>query len=339
MAPFLFTQENKSDSFPLEKLDILQSYINSYNNNWGLGFLSRTNQASIPYRFNTSYILWKNHLPQGLMDLPIIESAWDPRSLSSSGALGIWQFMENSIPSSFVQDRWRDDRMDLILSSQAAASKFIYNLQRSQNNWLLALAGYNCGINHITRSLQEHPDSDYWNLRELGILPNQTEEYIPRFLAVHYINQRKVRYAMSIHWDKSPQWVAFPLKENFFLPALADGINMDLQEILLGNRELWEWITPPEDRYYKIKIPQEKIMEYFDYLENFKEQWVINPQGLTDNANRDFPRDTQRYYIVKDGEDLWEITEQLQISLQSFMEINHLTENTPIFTGMVLFLP
>jgi len=336
--PYLFTSNEKHEDFiPSENQERTKAYIEQYSSNWALNYLQEVDSRSLPFRFNISFMLWKEQLPMDLQNLPVIESAWDPYSLSSSGALGLWQFMNNSIPDYFVQDRWREDRRDFILSTEAAISKFKFNYQKT-DNWILAIAGYNCGINLITRSLGESTGDDYWSLRNEGFLPEQTIHYVPRLLAVNHILHRKVRYQIELNWEKSPYWLSLPQKDALFLPALADQLKMDYQLLRLANAELNELITP-QDQHYRIKIPSNKVSLYLNKpLEN--DGLFNRDSSFAENLERgnSFPR-VMILYKVSKGETLWGIAEELGCSISEIKQINGISEDLKLEEGMLLFVP
>lgn len=333
-ADILFS-DNRQIFFPLPENKIVNDTLLRYQTNWAREYLSQISKRSNLLRYTISYQLWDAKIPQELMNLPVIESGWDPRSLSSSGAFGIWQFMTNSIPSSFVLDRWRDDRGDIYLSTEAAISKFNFNLDKTEGDWLLALAGYNCGINLITRSLEKSSGSDYWALRDEGFLPKQTEEYIPRFLVVNYLLNHKVTYQIPLSWEKSPYWLAFPAERTLFLPALAETLEMDLEDLLRGNGELKDWLIPLEENSYTIKIPSDRI-ELFSN----RDRGVIPKTFEADSiTNQDEALQSHRLYLVQEGDTLWKIAAEQHCSPEELQVRNGITDPRELLPGMLLYLP
>lgn len=329
-SSYLFTDKYKAEDFPMDHLDIVNEYLIEFNSNWGKKYLYSLEIRSRLFRYTLSYKIYDAQLPLDLINLPLIESAWNPRSQSVSGAQGLWQFMLNSTPEYFVIDRWRDDRRDIFLSTDAAVSKMQYNLDRVKGNWLLALAGYNCGINLISRSLTEVEEQSYWALREENFLPAQTEAYIPRFLVVNHLLHRKVQYGIDLNWKKSPYLVEIPLDSNIFLPAMAEELNIEFDELYQLNAELNEWISPPADSTYRLKLP---------YSGRIGSENLISAIPLTDNKLSDSNlTPVITLYEVEEGDSLWSIAEFFSCSIAQIMEINGL-ENSEIHPGMLLFLP
>ena len=129
--------------------------------------------------------LEKAGLPEQLSWLPLVESGFKSRALSSARALGLWQF----IPSTgyrygLERDAWVDERMHPEKATRAAIG-YLTDLHGLFGDWLTALAGYNCGENAVLRQIRKQPVAyfdQFWDLYEH--LPRETRRYVPRFLAV-----------------------------------------------------------------------------------------------------------------------------------------------------------
>ena len=71
--------------------------------------------------------LERYRLPSELALLPYIESSYDPFSISSSGAMGIWQFMPATARIYGLKDTWwYEQRHDPLISSRAAVRYLAY---------------------------------------------------------------------------------------------------------------------------------------------------------------------------------------------------------------------
>lgn len=128
-------------------------------------------------------------MPPLLHYLALIESGYRNSATSDKAAAGIWQFM----PATGRQYGLRigskvDERRDPEKATRAA-SHYLRDLtfEFGGNALLLSLAGYNRGENGVRRALKklDDPFSDrsYWRLRERNLLPEQTKDYVPRFIA------------------------------------------------------------------------------------------------------------------------------------------------------------
>src|SRR5690606_4924809 len=108
-------------------------------------------------------------MPEELSWLPLVESGFESRALSSARALGLWQV----IPSTghrYGLDRadWADDRMAPEKATRAAVG-YLTDLHGLFGAWLTALAAYNRGETGVLRRIREQPVAyfdRFWDLYE-----------------------------------------------------------------------------------------------------------------------------------------------------------------------------
>jgi hypothetical protein len=188
------------------------------------GYLYQVAERARPYLYHIVEGLSTKQLPLDLALLPIVESGYQPMALSPKGAAGLWQF----IPSTgndydLIQSNRYDDRLD-ILASTRAAIRFLSDLQDHFNgDWLLALAAYNCGQGAvdkaISRNLTEGLETDYWSLR----LPEETQDYVPRLLALSTIFANPETYGLKFSPIKNePYFVKVKINREVDIKYLTD---------------------------------------------------------------------------------------------------------------------
>lgn len=155
----------------------------------------------LPGRRATEYVLGRSalyfpifehylkakQLPLELKYIPFIESRLQPYAQSSVGAMGLWQFM----PATARQYRLKtsselDERLDPHRATEAAV-ELLAQLYDEFGDWSLALAAYNCGPGRVRKAMRETGCDTFWDIQ--GLLPRQTQRYIPAFLAAIYVAQ------------------------------------------------------------------------------------------------------------------------------------------------------
>ncbi len=256
------------------KLDRINKHINWFSQH--SDYLHQVTERAHPYLYHIVESLNQNKLPYELALLPIIESAYQPTALSPKSAAGLWQF----IPSTgqefdLNQTEYYDARLDITSSTQAAMRFLHFLNQHFNGDWLLALAAYNCGIgtvdNAILRNKEEGIGTDYWSLR----LPEETQEYVPRFLALSNIFSNPGAYNLKLSPVKNePYFVKIKIDRKHEIDYLA---KKELKEIAqLANLSFEEfnelnpgYINPtlPNSGPFTLLMPSENAHQFNKHLE------------------------------------------------------------------------
>lgn len=128
--------------------------------------------------------LRRHHLPTDLKYLSIVESSLNPRAVSTSGAVGLWQFMKPTGKEYGLRiNSVIDERRDIHAATDAAA-RYLAHLYERYGDWHLAIASYNCGPGCVNRAVKKAGKSDYWAAAKY--LPKETQNYVPAFIGVTY---------------------------------------------------------------------------------------------------------------------------------------------------------
>jgi LysM repeat protein/soluble lytic murein transglycosylase-like protein len=161
-------------------------------------YMDRLSARASRYIYYTVTEAERRGIPTELALLPVIESSYDPFASSNASAAGMWQF----IPSTgriygLRQDQYYDGRRDVVESTRAAYD-FLTALYQQFGSWELALAAYNAGGGRIqqaiNRNIAQGLPTDYWSLK----LPQETMNYVPRFIAVAQIIKDPEKYGVQL---------------------------------------------------------------------------------------------------------------------------------------------
>jgi membrane-bound lytic murein transglycosylase D len=139
-----------------------------------------------------------------------VESAGNPLALSPKGARGLWQFMPGTARRYGLRvDAERDDRLDLELSTRAAA-RYLRDLHQRFGDWPLALAAYNAGAVQVERAVRRGGAPDFWRLSAQGLLPPETRAYVPAVFRAMPLAELPGAPALSSQFGRSgPQPVIY----------------------------------------------------------------------------------------------------------------------------------
>jgi len=98
-------------------------------------------------------------VPVELTLLPLVESSYENRALSSAGAAGIWQFTRGTGRLYMTVSRKVDQRLDPAKATRAAARLLLDNY-KALGSWPLAITAYNHGRAGMMRAQSEVGSSD-----------------------------------------------------------------------------------------------------------------------------------------------------------------------------------
>ncbi|MBA3011312.1 MAG: LysM peptidoglycan-binding domain-containing protein [Desulfobacula sp.] len=269
--------------------------------------------------------LKKAGLPEEISWLPLIESGYKLRALSSARALGLWQF----IPSTghkfgLSRNHYIDERMDPEKSTLAAIA-YLKELHNLFGDWTTALASYNCGEGRVLKTIRRQKINyldNFWDLYQN--LPRETARYVPRFLATVHIVNNLEKYNIQLENPLSPiEYESFEVKKQVRLKDIATAIGADTQLLTQLNPELRHGLLPPET--YFLKIPKEKTANFLSKIDNIKTTY--SPPAL------------YVYHRVKTGETMSSIAKKYKTSINAISRANTITKTHTIFAGKVLKIP
>ena len=144
-----------------------------------------SHKRSQPYLAGMKRIFHEENLPEELVYLPHVESAFDNGARSRMGALGIWQLMPVAVER-FLRGPFKGDpRSDPYTSTRIAARMLKENYQFF-GNWPLALTAYNYGPSAVARAIDGTGSSDLAEIIRKYKHPTfgyETQNFYAEFLA------------------------------------------------------------------------------------------------------------------------------------------------------------
>lgn len=231
-----------------------EGYRANYLSDGGKKWLAAMAERGRPWMSFIMERIYAYGLPAELAWLPIIESEFTPSAVSRSGAVGLWQFMKNSVGGYGIRiDEWVDERRDFMKATDAALRKLEDNYQ-SLGDWNLALAAYNMGLGAVSRAAAAGGTKDFFALRAAGRLSRETSAYVPKFLAVASILREPARYGLPLRWEAPVEWETVEPERSVDLGLLASAAELPLDKLRSANAELRYAVTPPW-KGYLLKVP------------------------------------------------------------------------------------
>lgn len=200
--------------------------------------------------------LEKNKLPKDLAYMVMIESGFTPHATSHADAVGPWQFIESTANRYGLRTLWwLDERRDF-KKSTLAAIRYVSDLYNEFESWYLVAASYNMGENGLRRIIQKYRTKDYWKLIELGALPSETAEYVPKLLAAMLVAKAPSLYGFrSLKTLEPLEYQVVNVPGGTKLDALADFLGVTRQALRELNTELKVGFIPKEAQNHPIHVP------------------------------------------------------------------------------------
>lgn len=261
-------------------------------------------------------ILREEGVPEDLVYLPIIESAYSPFAISPAGAVGPWQFIESTAKRyGLIINRWIDERRDIEKSTRAAC-RYLKDLKQAFGSWQLALAAYNCGEGRVGEALKRISLEEF-KYSDLP-LPYETRNYVPAFFAVLAIVKYPDIFGFQPLYSDELKLAEIELERTVDVERLSSLLGLEYQELKLLNPELLGKYTPMEGKY-KLKVPQTRYAEISEKLEKLAPEQIY----LTEQQISEIKTELKKIvYKVKKGDTLSKIAQKYRVSVADLKKWN-----------------
>jgi len=339
------TLENLQKSVPLTYNEPVEKLIKAY--------ASQKNRFSRMLGLSKYYfpiyerVFKEKGLPEELKYLSVVESSLNPNAQSWVGATGLWQFLEpvGKIYGLTINDTL-DERKDPILAS-AAAADYLLKSYAMYNDWLLAIASYNCGHNNIrwARENAGGADLNYWEIRKY--LPVETQNYVPAFIATVFIMNNYKRYGIypaRTDLDIFTNTLTVNRKVSLWSISKATNINIDMLTLLnpsykdltlSGTSAAPKNLIIPEVNPYIYEALRQELLKTEPVEGNLELTYQTGPDAVPVQTYKPSPSDVTFSYIVQGNDTLSSIAKKFNSTEEKIIIINELKTNS-IKPGMVL---
>ena len=292
--------------------------------------------------------LAKQNVPLEIKYLAIVESALNPKAVSRVGATGLWQFMyQTGKQYNLNVDSYVDERSDPLKAS-AAAAQYMSNMYKIFGDWELVLASYNSGAGNVAKAIRRSDgQQNFWNIRKK--LPQETQGYVPAFLATMYIYEYHKEHgivpnrALIKHFETDTIMV----KREMSFKQISDLLDVPVAQLQLLNPSYKMNVVPfyPKTNHY-LRMPtakiaafvsnEEKVYAYIDHEENKRERPFVfkkrprfeKDSTLVASEETVFVRKNKtKFHTVKRGDNLSEIANKYNVAIADIKKWNRLKSN------------
>ena len=287
-------------------------------------------ESAMEYRLYVRKAVSDKELPEMLEYLPVVESNYKTNAKSRSGAIGMWQFMANSVWPFLTLNDFVDERLDPWKSTDAALRKLTDNYN-TFNDWLLAIGAYNCGVGAMNKAIKKAGGvKDFWYLAEHGYLSKQTADYVPKLIAIADLAINSKYYGIDIpshdeeyevlENEKNGNFDYVTVSKAYSINQLAQEMRMDTATLKRLNPSYTMGMTHPSKKS-EIRLPLGMKQSAEDALANMT------------------PVEFPIKYTVVAGDSLWSISRKYKTTVSAICELNGIKENAILKIGKILYIP
>ena len=282
-------------------------------------------------------IIKEEGMPEDIKYLSIQESALISDAVSSSNAVGFWQFKsETAKDYNLIVNNNIDERKNII-SSTKAACRYIKNSNYIFENWIFSILSYQQGLTGAKALV----DPKLYGAKRMTI-DIDTHWYIIKFLA------HKV--AFQDHIDKSNYDMGYSIYNNKSFKSVSElkkNLSINDDEFMKLNR----WINSdkiPNDRVFSFLIPEQTeslLKKITSSISNKVESFIennyrssIDQKILNVLSRRTIILNNIPAVIVEDNDELDDIIKLYDIPKNTFLNFNDINENHDLMSGLPYYL-
>jgi membrane-bound lytic murein transglycosylase D len=261
-------------------------------------------------------------LPQDLVYMAHVESAYKTTAYSRARAKGIFQFISSTGRRYGLRiDYWVDERSDPEKSARAATA-YLTDLYEEFGDWYLALAAYNGGEGRIRYALRRSGKKDFWGIARTRYIRRETRNYVPAILAATLISKEPAKYGFDFEPDAPLVYDTIQVEGAADLRVLAKCAGTELDTMKRLNPSLRRYQTPP-GATTDVRLPVGAAESTLAALE------AIPPKERVLYAR----------HKVRQGDTLSGLSRKYGVSVRSIQQANNMGRRTMIREGRVLLIP
>lgn len=262
-------------------------------------------------------------IPQDLVFLAHVESAFKINALSRARALGLWQFMRGTAKLYGLRcDSYVDERLDPEKATRAAA-RHLRDLHDRYGDWYLALAAYNAGAGNVDRAIQRSGTRDFWQLAQTRYLVNETRNFVPAILAATILAKSPGAYGLTEETEPPLSYDTILVDSPIELRVVARATGTSLADLEQLNPALLIKQTPPLAQKYELHVPLHEGDHAARRLAQIPREERIQ----------------QQRHKVRSGENLALIAKRYGTTVRAIQDANRLGRSTLIRAGQTLIVP
>lgn len=283
---------------------LIQQFINYYQGR-GHSTMETGLRRAGRYTAKAREIFRQEGVPEDIVWLAQVESAWRPAAYSSAAASGLWQFIPGTgARFGLRQTAWIDERNSFEQATHASARYLKFLSNRYNGNWELAIGAYNTGEGNIDRAISRAGTANFWST--YPYIAQETRNYVPNILATILIAKNPEKYGFrNIRPEPSLAYDRVQVPTATSLQLIADACDTSVDYLRSINPELRRDLTPRGESYI-VRVPAGRAKQFAALLKR-----------IPGNS-----RETARIISVAPGEDLQSFASRTGTNLAQLQMMN-----------------
>ncbi|MDM8516582.1 transglycosylase SLT domain-containing protein [Desulfobacterales bacterium HSG16] len=272
-------------------------------------------------------------LPVELTCLPLIESAFNPYSVSSVRAVGLWQIMPATGRQFGLNIGFPiDERRDTASSTIAAAKLLSHNYEVLQS-WPLAITAYNFGLGGMAKAMRAVESDLLGDVIQCYDSPRfsyASRNFYAEFIAAVHTYKNRDKYFDNIQIGEHRNFTRFKIPEYVAFDTLEKYCGLKISDIKILNPALHKSVFHPKKfipKNYVLNIPQE-------YKNIFASKYESIPK-----SERFVYLSSREKHRIRKKETLSGIARRYNTTVKELRRLNSLSNPRRIRAGQVLKIP
>jgi membrane-bound lytic murein transglycosylase D len=194
-------------------------------------------------------------------------------------------------------------------------------MHNQYDDWLVALAAYNCGPGNVRKAMRYSGKKDFWGIYDY--LPRETQNYVPKYIAMTYLMNFYDAYGIipapidPIEFDTESVYC----KKGLDFTIIAKKLDMTNEELLHINPEIKTTKIPYTHDGYFLNIPSNKYHEFY----GCQDELIIESKIRAEQIRlEEAKKPKHNYYIVRRGDCLPIIARKFGITVAQLKSWNNL---------------
>lgn len=317
------------DAMPIEMNRMVLQWID-YFQGVGRPHMERYLQRSTRYMPIMKKILKENGLPEDLIYIALIESGFSSTAQSWASAVGYWQFIKGTGKRYGMQiDSYVDERRDFVRSTQGAAD-YYKTLYSMFGNWYLAIASYNVGENRVMGLVKKNKTRDFWKMARENRLPDETINYVPKFLAARLIAKAPEKYGfIDLEYMPPLAFSEVEFNTGIDIRKLATAMNVEYDDLRDLNPSYKRGVAYLKEGKLKLRVPP-----------GMETQAVAAaPAAVAGSQNVYVADEDYGYYRVRRGDTIGTIARKFNTRESQIRELNSFKRSSTLIAGKRIRVP